>query len=526
MSEFEEYVPMKIKYEFFSEKGEIKFSKEFDVKLSLDPNNFDENVVTILNSCNFKKKEDRVYYYMFDQEKEIFITKAEQLKEFKKNKKTIVMKSCTIFSKQIIEQLREEETRYQQGKNIDVDESINSSSSTVNTVSSTDDKKTKIKMTIFNLKKNYFDVDMFAEEFISYEGIKYLISFLKLTTGNLRTYAVEALNKLLDFQSSTDYIKKRKEIIDTLYEILITSDTINCSLFTLNTLISIVSQDEEKAMYLIEVADNYAKKSVTQIFSQIITLISTNKDKNIRGKALLFINVLLNFCDSAKLPKLLIQIKEAGIYEALEKVAKHKEKDFQEQLTNFQIKTGKIISGSDHELAVYKKQVKEMKEKCKETEVKFQQAIEKQLYYEQVIKEMFLFQDDFNNKEKYKELFDHYAPKRRFGKSEANPQIKYDENGIFDFGKIARNDTNDSSQQKVIIFDKYYQMKINSKKLEEDIKDLEIKQKELIEEKITNLNSQLKNIEYKKEELKKENANLESKIKQLEEDISKGNFKI
>ena len=133
-----------------------------------------------------------------------------------------------------------------------------------------------------------------------------------------------------------------------------------------------VSQDEEKAMYLIDVAENYAKKSVTQIFSQIISLIVYNKDTNVKKKALLFINALLNFCDSTKLPKLLMQIKEAGIYEAQEKVAKHKEKAFQEQLTNFQIKTGKIIYGSDYELAVYKK-VKEMKDKCKENEEKFEQ---------------------------------------------------------------------------------------------------------------------------------------------------------
>ena len=523
----EEHVPMKIKYEFFSEKGEQKFSKEFEVKISLDPNNFYENIVTISNNCKFKTKEERVYYHMFDLEKEIFITNAEQLKDFKKHKKTIVMKSCTIFSKQIIEQLREEEARYQLGKNIDVDESASSSSGSditrIDTLSSMDEKKmTKIKMTIFKLKSNYFDVDMFSEEFISYEGIKYLISFLKLTSGNLRAYAVEALNKLLAFQSSTDYIRKRKEIIDTLYEILMTSDTINCSLFTLNTLISIVSQDEEKAMYLIDVAENYAKKSVTQIFSQIISLIVYNKDTNIKGKALLFINVLLNFCDSTKLPKLLMQIKEAGIYEALEKVAKHKEKDFQEQLTNFQIKTGKIICGSDHELAVYKKQVKDMKDKCKETEEKFEQSIVKQLFYEKIIKELMLFQDDINKKEKNKELFDHIAPKTRYGKIGNIPQIKYDENGIFDFPNIVKNDSNQSSQQKVIIFEKYYKTQVNCKKLEEDIKDLEFKQKELIEEKVNNLNNQLKNISYKKEELKKENQNLESKIKQLEEDISKG----
>ena len=63
-----------------------------------------------------------MYYYMFDLEKETFITNASGLKEFKKNKKTIVMRNCTTFSKQIIEQLREEEARYKQGKNSDINE--------------------------------------------------------------------------------------------------------------------------------------------------------------------------------------------------------------------------------------------------------------------------------------------------------------------------------------------------------------------------------------------------------------------
>ena len=528
MAENEDLVPMKIKYEFFSENGEQKFSKEFEVKLSLDPDNFEENPITILNNCNFKTKEERIFYNMFDSEKEIFITKVDQLIDFKKNKKTIVMKNCTSFSKQIIEQLREEEARYKQGKNIDADESISSGSeiTRMDTLSSMDEKKmNKIKLTIFNLKKNYLYVDMFAEEFISYEGIKYLISFLQLTSGNLRTYAIEALNKLLSFESSDDYIRKSKEIVDTLYDILMKSDTINCSLFTMNTLIRIISQGEEKTMYLIDVAENYAKKSVTQIFSQIVSLLSNSKDANIKAKTLLFINVLFNFCESGRLPKLILQFKEAGIYEALEKISKTKEKDFQENLTNFQIKTGKIISGSEHELKVYKNQVQEMKDKCREIEQKYENIIEKHLIYERYVKEILLFQEEINYSEKDKPYFDHLTPKQRFGKKEEEPQIKYDENGVFDFIKIIKSDVNDSSQKKIILFEKYYNTKVECKQLEKDIKDLEIKQKELIEEKVKNLESQIKNNSYKKEELKKQNQDLESKIKELEETISKGNFK-
>lgn len=44
-----------------------------------------------------------------------------------------------------------------------------------------------IKSIVFKLK-NYLAVDMFAEEFISYEGIKKLIEIIIVTSGNTRVY--------------------------------------------------------------------------------------------------------------------------------------------------------------------------------------------------------------------------------------------------------------------------------------------------------------------------------------------------
>ena len=82
-------------------------------------------------------------------------------------------------------------------------------------------------------KKN-LSCDIFAEEFISYEGIKYLVSFLENTTGNIRKLSLEALNKLLDYQSSNDYINKNDEIIATLYEILMKGDDIKSNIYALN----------------------------------------------------------------------------------------------------------------------------------------------------------------------------------------------------------------------------------------------------------------------------------------------------
>ena len=126
-----------------------------------------------------------------------------------------------------------------------------------------------------------------------------------------------------------------------------------------NILMTIISQDQAKAKYLLDVAEEYAKKSVTKIFSQIINFFRGN-ELELRTKTLILINVLLNFCEAERFTILEKQLKEAGIYEELEKMATIKDRDLQDQLTNFQMKTGKIISKSEYELQVYTKQMEDM----------------------------------------------------------------------------------------------------------------------------------------------------------------------
>jgi hypothetical protein len=413
------------------------------------------------------------------------------------------MKNYSDFAKQIIEILREEETRYKLGKNVDIKED-----NKIETNSEIDEKKkNKILNIISNLKLNYFEVDMFAEEFISFEGIKYLISFIQHATGNLRTYSINAFSKLLEFQSSSDYIQKRKEIIDSLYEILIKTDAINCNLSTLNTLIAIISQDEEKAMYVIDVAEKYAKKSVTPVFSQVITLLST-KEIKLKTKTLFFINILLNFCDSFRLPKLIIEFKEAGIYETLEKEAKTKDANFQEQLTNFQMKTGKIICGSDYELEVYKKQLQEMKQKCQEMEEKYENTIENYYMYEKIVEELLTINTNTKIRKKF---FYPQAPIERVEYKQSTPSIKYDKNGIFDLVSMYKDNKNLEHVKKL---EDYCNLNLDFKKLVEDNAVLESKQKELIDAKIRNIEEDIKYISNKKDEMKKENEFLEKRIKQ------------
>ena len=519
-------VPVKVTFEYFTEKNDQKFSKPFDVKVNLDPESFDINNANIINTCSFRGKEERLEYYLFDLNKNLFITNTEELIEAIKPKKQLAMRNCQTYAKRIINRLREEEQRYKLGKNVNVniekeitDKGDNTKASDINTnTEGGPKKKDDLKLEITQFKKN-LNCDIFAEEFISYEGIKYLVSFMKNATGNIRKITLEVLNRLLDFQSSSDYINKNDEIIATLYEILMKGDDIKSNIYALNILLSVISQDQQKAKYLLDVAEEYSKKSVTKIYSQIVGFFKDN-ELELRTKTLILINVLLTFCDSERFPILEKQLKEAGIYEELEKISNTKDKEFQEQLTNFQIKTSKIICKSEYELQEYTKQMEKMESKCEEIEKKYEETIQKQIMYQRIVEELIFIQEKIkrtkNDTIGYMGL---KGAKTRFEQTEKDTNVPYVENGLFDFVSIFKKDQLDEHKDKVDLMEKYYKTQSECKRLTVENKELETKKKSLIEEKITNLKNILENTKLNKEKLEQENKQLQSQLEQL----SKGN---
>ena len=149
----DEEVPLKVKFEYLNAKKENVYSKEYVVPIVLEEG-IQVNQAKIYNFCeDFQTKEDRINYQMFDPELLIFLTKTEELKKFVNNKKTVVMKNCTVLAKQIIEILRDEKSRYMLGKNINLSDEANDELLRVDTLSLLDDKKkNKILITVFNLK--------------------------------------------------------------------------------------------------------------------------------------------------------------------------------------------------------------------------------------------------------------------------------------------------------------------------------------------------------------------------------------
>ena len=194
------YIIKKVKYDFFNENGEQNFSKEFEVKLSLNPDCIEENYIIILNTCDFKTKEERVFYRIFDEKKNIFINNSKQLEYIQKQENNpIIMKNCTIYAKEIIGKLKEAEVKINDKLK---EEKVK--------IRFEDDYFQKLRIILRYLEIN-FEEDLFSEEFIKYEGIKYLISLIKISSGNIRTYSLIGLNKLLDFQSSYTFIEKIKK---------------------------------------------------------------------------------------------------------------------------------------------------------------------------------------------------------------------------------------------------------------------------------------------------------------------------
>jgi hypothetical protein len=522
-----------IVYEYSNEKGEKIYSEKYYVNLDFNELNYEEISVIINNQCDFGKKEERIFYHMFEPDEEKFLTNLEQFIKYVNKGKPVVMKSCSNYARSIIQQLREEENRYILGKNFDEKESINEQNSKKIIINidedyfSSDDKKSNAEKIILQLENN-LNADLFTEEFISHEGIKYLISFAYEATGNIKVYALETLNKLLLFQSSIDYIKKRFELIEVLYEILMRSDSKKCSLCILDILIFIISHNKEKVTLFIDISENYAKKSNTKIYSQIIVLLTNNDNVNIKEKVLVFINCLLTFCDSVIYKKVLTQLKEARIDESLEKNIKIKEKEFQEQLEVFQKKTGIIISGSNYELNLYKNQYDEMRKKFEESKTKNEKISKKKLILQDILNEFMVFQNDVNFKKKEEILCYQMTPKGRYNEN-TEQSIKFDENGILDFSELLKNNKSVLSQEIIEKIEKYYYYKKESQKFKGDTIILEDKQKEETADKnqAQKNNNELgllekeKEIEKEKEKEIVKEVNFESKKEELEEKTEK-----
>jgi hypothetical protein len=171
------------------------------------------------------------------------------------------MKNCSEEAKHLVSSLDRllNDINASTGKEKDTDSNFNSNLNTRK--SSVSNPLQDIKDIVFKLK-NYLSIDIFAEEFISYEGIKIIIDIIKITAGNTRSYAINALKSLLVYLNCVEYIKENSDVIVELYNIMINNDNINTINHTLGIFLLIGSFLKEESVDLFyQAAEVYAVKT-------------------------------------------------------------------------------------------------------------------------------------------------------------------------------------------------------------------------------------------------------------------------
>ena len=384
----EEGKPVQIQFEFLNANDEMELSEEYTVKILSQKNQqseyFEPNRLKIIKSCDFRTFEERIYYYMFDKTKQVFLTKDTDLTPFLKSNK-IIMQNCKTFAEHICENLREESLTYKKEEDENKNEEELKKSDAISI-------KNEIRRILTYLAEN-FENDLFAEEFIINNGIQYIDKIIQHNSGNIRKYALKGLSKLLDFQSTFDYFDKKKEILSSLYTILVSDKDVLSPFCAIDIMIKIIRTSEEKIMYIIDVAEKYAKKTHTKIFDKLVDNLSERiKESNLKNYSLWFINMIMNYCHPSKLPRILIQLRDVGIFEILEN-RKHTDKNFETQVNMFLEKTQSVLLDSDYEVEIYKKEIEDLKTHCYEIEKRNISFSEENEFYEILVDEFIKYLD-------------------------------------------------------------------------------------------------------------------------------------
>ena len=528
-------VPITVRFEFMNANEELDLSPPYKVYLSVEKNkfeDFDEARINIINSCDFRTPEERCYYYMFNKSRKTFIKKEDNISIYINNETNIkdkkdknekeanelIMVNCKNFAEQICDILHKETLTYS-----------NKDSESENKASSNSSNIIEVRRILRYLEDN-FKIDFFAEEFINLNGISYLDKIIRYNSGNMKAYALQSIRKLLDFQSAYEYFYQKIEILSTFFEIAMQNDqeNIKAPLYALDILIKIIGQSEERAMYIIDVAEKYARRTHTKLFYQIINNLSEhNLETELRLKSLIFINMIINYCHPSKLPRILIELKDIGIFALLEKNLQQEQKntqktrhegDFEDQINMFKEKSQKAQAESEYEVELIKKRIEDMKNHMNEIKQKYDSFIEQKEFYDYIknefinyldISECVCYQSGITNPKEPKERLDPFLKKK----------VQTDANGLVDFKQLIEEQNKTEYDE---LSNKFNDLDKECNKLKEIKKTLKGENGEVTNDQIAELEKQLKNEKESASQLQNTKEDLEKKIQDLEQKIASG----
>ena len=177
--------------------------------------------------------------------------------------------------------------------------------------------------------ENYKNINDKFNIFFENKNIYHIQNLIKATKDENQKNQKDAIDEL-------NSLLKDKTYMNILYESFMKNE--NKDIFNLYSdyIIIYINSDEEKTMNFINSAKYYAEKTHTKVFEQITNYLSEENKDEIKNHSLLFINKILSFSSESNQLEILSDFIEAGILDLLFKLNKNKEKDFLEQLNQFQ----------------------------------------------------------------------------------------------------------------------------------------------------------------------------------------------
>ena len=525
----EEGVPINVRFQFQNTEGETALSDKFTVYLNIIKNTFEdfqEARVNIINSCNFRELEERCYYSMYDEEKKLLMKAGEDLTRFIKvpknpkdknakeiEPKDLIMVNCKSLAEDVCDILDKETSTY--GKEKDSDQPPKPTPYTK-----------EVKKILKYLEGN-FEIDLFAEEFIKAHGISYLDKIITFNKGNMRSYGLQSILKLLDFENAFEYFNTKLEILSNLFNVAITEDSenIKANQHSLDIIIKIIGKDDNKnnkVTHIINVAEKYAKKTHTELFQGIVNNFKEkNLETELKLKSLIFINYIVCYCPQSVISRIIIKLKNTGIFELLEKSRKQApkvqghENVFEEQIDVFFKKAQEVFKERQFKVDSIKKYIEDMKTHIEEIEKKSDSLSEQKDFYDCIIKDFVRYLDISDCVIYQSGITNPKANNERFDPS-LNKNIQVDSTGMVNYKSLIddgnKNELEQLTQKYAIIEKEYDTLKQTNKNLKGENGEITNDQIAELENKLKIENEANSKMQTTKEELEKKIQELEQKI--------------
>lgn len=200
------------------------------------------------------------------------------------------------------------------------------------------------------------------------------------------------------YLNSMEYIKENSEIIVILYNILINNDAINTVTHTLGILILICDYlKEEGVEMIIAAAEQYSKRHNSHLLKELVMMLG-DANLDIQVNTMTLISLLVKYITEKNTrARIVVALQTADFQRIVERNSDCKSQDFQTQLTNYQKITGEIVRGSNYEIEIYKKKLKDLEKHCQDLENKVEFVFLNQKFYDEIV-------DDFIHFKKLSEV--------------------------------------------------------------------------------------------------------------------------